>query len=77
MLFGEPIVATSCNMAGEPAITDLKLLTEEFKSKIDLIVDEGKSEIGVPSTIIKLEGSKIEILRKGPISKEELKKALK
>ncbi len=52
---GGPIVATSCNLAGEPAITNAQDAKDIFSGKVDLIVDEGESKIGIPSTIIKIQ----------------------
>ena len=68
----EPIVATSCNFAGMPAMTKVKDIIREFENKVECIVDEGESEIGIPSTIIRIENEKVHIIREGPISKEQI-----
>ena len=49
---------------------------EEFKKKISFIIDGGKSEIGVESTIIDLVGKPI-ILRPGGLEIEKIEKILK
>lgn len=66
-MLGRPIVATSLNLAGEESLTDLENLSFEFKNNVDLIVDSGKTKVGMASTIIKVVGDKIETLRQGPI----------
>jgi len=38
---GEPFITTSCNIAGEPIITDINNLPEEIASKVDYIIDGG------------------------------------
>lgn len=43
-----------------------------FKEKVSVIVDGGSAKIGMPSTIIRVVGNDINILRKGPISKEKI-----
>lgn len=73
---GMPIIATSCNLSGKSAMTDVQEILSEFKDKVSAIVDEGKSEIGVTSTIIKIEENTINVLRKGPIDKKDIIKKL-
>lgn len=73
---GEPIVATSCNLAGEEALIEPEEILNRFRDKLDCLVDEGKSKIGKPSTIIKVENEEIKILREGPISKEDIERKI-
>ena len=44
----------------------------EFKDKVDYYIDGGTSKIGKASTVIKVVNNKIEILRTGSITKEQL-----
>lgn len=67
MLYGRPIMATSLNLAGEQSLTNLEELKEELKENVDLIVDAGKTQVGIASTIIKVEDNQIKTLREGPI----------
>ncbi|WP_343122149.1 L-threonylcarbamoyladenylate synthase [Sulfurihydrogenibium yellowstonense] len=60
-----PIVAPSANPSGLTPAEDIHKAIEYFKDKVDLYVDRGKSESNVPSTIVKVENSKIKILRQG------------
>lgn len=74
---GRPIVATSCNIAREKAMTKAEDALFEFKDKVRCIVDGGEIKNGTPSTIIKVEKKNIDILREGQISKDDLEKEIK
>ena len=50
---------------------------KEFENKVDCFIDGGESKIGIASTIVKIENDKINILRKGTITKEDIEKVLK
>jgi L-threonylcarbamoyladenylate synthase len=73
---GVPIAAPSANLAGRPSPTEAKHVFEDFGEKIDLILDGGKTKIGVESTVLDLTKKSPEILRPGGASFEELKKNL-
>jgi len=60
-----PIVAPSTNPSGLTPAEDIHKAIEYFKAKVDLYIDRGKSETNIPSTIVKVENSKIKILRQG------------
>ncbi len=47
-------------------------ILKEFDNKIDAVVDEGRTKIGIPSTVVKVEKGEISILREGNIAKEEI-----
>jgi L-threonylcarbamoyladenylate synthase len=47
-------------------------VTDELGGRIPLIVDTGATEHGIESTVIAVRGGKIDILRRGPISSEQL-----
>lgn len=65
-----PIVATSANISGEPAVYEAKEAVRIFKDKYrqpDIVVDGGKLEHGPASTIIRMNGEDIELIRQGPV----------
>lgn len=71
--FGKPITGTSANLHGEkPAFSPEEV--RKYFGKDFSIVDGGKLEENAPSTIYDAEEKKV--IRKGPISEAELKKAL-
>lgn len=55
---GEPFITTSCNISGEPIITDIKNLPQEIADHVDYIIDGGILG-GKPSVLIDLVADKI------------------
>ena len=51
-------ITTSCNMAGEPVVIDIKNIPEEIASKVDYIIDDGIGW-GKPSVLIDFVSNKI------------------
>ena len=74
-MFGSPIVATSLNLVGEKAKTSIDI-NDEILKKADCVVDNGPTKIGVASTVVRLDGKDIKIIREGPIKKDMLQKAI-
>ncbi len=69
-----PIVAPSANISGKrPPLSALDVLSD-LDGKIDLILDGGKTEIGVESTILDISTEPYKILREGAIKKSEIEK---
>jgi L-threonylcarbamoyladenylate synthase len=63
---GRPLTATSANRAGEaPATTD-EAVDEIFAGRCR-VVHGGATAGGAPSTLVRVRGSKLEILRRGAI----------
>ena len=74
---GGIILTTSANLSGEPATTDLKKINVEVLENVDFVIEEkGMKLTGMPSTIIKFDDGKIELLRKGNISLKEIRKEI-
>ena len=69
---GIPIATTSANISGKESNTNIMDIMLEFKDKVDYYIDGGISKIGKASTVIKVVNNKIEILRTGSITKEQL-----
>ena len=75
-LLGSPIVATSLNLAGEESKTNLDNISQEILNNVDYVIDNGNTKIGVASTVAKIDGKKIEILREGTITKNMMQEVL-
>ncbi|MFA7287748.1 MAG: L-threonylcarbamoyladenylate synthase [Melioribacteraceae bacterium] len=75
-LSGVPIAAPSANSFNRLSPTKANHISDELSSKVKMILDGGKSEIGVESTIIRIENDGITLLRPGGITIEELKKVV-
>lgn len=70
--FGSPIAAPSANRFGHISPTTAEHVREELGGRIPLIVDGGTTTHGLESTIAAIRGGRIEILRHGPITAEQL-----
>ena len=72
--FGGPMAITSANLSGEPPATCPQEIGETLASRIDLIVDGGKTPGPIPSTVYDISVSPPIIRRHGVISEETLAK---
>ncbi len=70
-----PLAAPSANISTKISPVSKKDVKDEFGNKINIILDGGRSKIGVESTIINLV-NKPQILRLGGIPKHQIKKYL-
>ncbi len=71
-----PITATSANISGMPAADTGDQVSGYFGDSIDIIIDDGKTPGGRPSTIVEVKDSGITILRAGQIPEEEIMEAI-
>lgn len=62
---GEPLIATSANASGKPSSHTAHQVVEQLKGAFDLLIDGGKTELMLDSTVVDLTGDVPEILRKG------------
>ena len=69
---GVPIAAPSANISGRPSPTDAKYVIEDMDSRVDMIIDGGECEIGLESTIVKIDGDSLTLLRPGGITYDAL-----
>jgi L-threonylcarbamoyladenylate synthase len=70
--FGGPLAAPSANRFGRISPTTAAHVHDELEGLIPLIVDAGPTAHGLESTIVALRNGRIEILRRGPITEEQL-----
>ena len=70
--FGRPLAAPSANRSGRISTTTAQAAAEELGDRIGLVVDGGATAIGVESTIVKVDGEGLHLLRPGGIAVEEL-----
>jgi L-threonylcarbamoyladenylate synthase len=69
---GSPLAAPSANRFGRISPTTAQDVLEEINGRIPLLIDAGPTEKGVESTVVQIKDGKIEVLRKGPVTTEEL-----
>jgi L-threonylcarbamoyladenylate synthase len=63
---GRPLTTTSANRAGEPPATTDEAVEEIFAGRCR-VLHGGATAGGAPSTLVRVRGSKLEILRRGAI----------
>lgn len=73
---GVPIAAPSANMFGRISPVTARDVYKELKGKINYILDGGKCEVGIESTVISFLEGKIKILRPGYITQSDVEKVI-
>jgi len=68
----EPLAAPSANRFGRVSPTTAQHVLDELDGRVPLIVDAGLTEHGIESTIVAVRDGKIAVLRRGPITHEQL-----
>ena len=71
-LAGIPIAAPSANLSGKPSPTSAAHVAQDMDGRVDMILDGGSCEIGLESTIVKLDGDRLTLLRPGGITYDAL-----
>lgn len=70
---GGPVVATSANISVRSSSYSVDSISGELVEKVDYVLDKGELSGKKPSTILKIEGQEVEVLREGPVSKEDVR----
>jgi L-threonylcarbamoyladenylate synthase len=72
--FGRPLAAPSANTSGRISATSAAHVDADLGDRIRLILDAGSSAVGVESTIVKVEGSRLKLLRPGGLAASEIER---
>ena len=67
-----PLAAPSANRFGRVSPTTAQHVLDELDGRVPLIVDAGPTEHGIESTIVAVRNGRIAVLRRGPITHEQL-----
>ncbi|GAA5103362.1 L-threonylcarbamoyladenylate synthase [Bartonella jaculi] len=70
--FGRPLAAPSANQSGRLSPTSAEAVFASLGASVPLILDGGPSKIGLESTIIKVCGDSIYLLRPGGLAAEKI-----
>ncbi len=73
--FGKPLAAPSANKSGRVSPTTAEHVKEEFTDTDLVILDQGSCEVGLESTIVKVEKDALTLLRPGAITSEMIAQA--
>jgi L-threonylcarbamoyladenylate synthase len=72
--WGGVLAVTSANRSGEPPATTAAAALAALEPFVALALDAGPAAGGVPSTVVKVDGERVEILRAGALAEEEIKR---
>lgn len=70
-----PLAVTSANLSGQDNANTAQEALAQLKGRVHLILDGGRTPGGVPSTVVDCTTPELVILRKGPITLDELQAA--
>lgn len=73
---GVPIAAPSANISGKPSGTNVEDIRKELEGKVSAIIDGGKTDIGLESTVVRVIHEVPVILRPGKITPEDIEKVV-
>lgn len=63
-----PIVLTSANLAGDPAANDGQTVLKDLGEQVDMIIDAGPTRFQNASTVVKVDGDQLTVLREGAVN---------
>ncbi len=73
---GVPVAAPSANLSGKPSPTEAAHVIHDLSGRVDMIIDGGESDIGLESTIVKIDcdngNAYLTLLRPGGITYDAL-----
>ncbi len=69
-----PLVLTSANLSGQSDATMAQEVVDSLGDRIDLVLDEGRSKFGQPSSVVRVTGNSLQVLRAGVVNAAALKR---
>lgn len=73
---GGPLAAPSANPSGAVSPTCAQHVRDGLGDKIDMILDGGPCTVGIESTIVKIEGDAVTLLRPGGVAREAIEQII-
>jgi L-threonylcarbamoyladenylate synthase len=74
--FGGPVVAPSANPSGYISPTTAQHVRDGLGAKVDCILDGGTCSVGVESTVVRVLGADVYLLRAGGIAREQIESVI-
>jgi L-threonylcarbamoyladenylate synthase len=74
---GRPIAAPSANRSGHVSPVTARHVLEDLGERVDLVIDGGRADKGVESTIVAVLGERPRLLRPGALTREALEEVLR
>lgn len=69
-----PLVLSSANRSGQPDAISAEQVIEPLGERVDLILDDGRSKYGQPSSVVRVENDRWKMLRQGVITEDVLRR---
>jgi L-threonylcarbamoyladenylate synthase len=69
---GVPLLSTSANPAGGPPPARFEDVDAGLRARVDLAVDAGHALAGVPSTVVRIDGGRVVVVRAGAVGADVL-----
>jgi protein-tyrosine phosphatase len=69
-----PIALTSANRSGEPDAVTAAEAIEALGDSVELVLDDGQSRFGQPSSVIQVKGNQYQILREGVVPEKTIQR---
>ncbi len=73
-LLAGPLALSSANRAGQPEALTAAQVLEALGDDVDMILDDGPSRFGQPSSVVRVSGKEIKVLRAGVVSELTLRR---
>ncbi|QDT03210.1 Threonylcarbamoyl-AMP synthase [Rubripirellula lacrimiformis] len=72
-----PLLLTSANLTGQPVATTAEQVEQQLGGQIPLLLDDGPTRYGGASTVARVRGNQMEILREGGIERAAMNQFIK
>ncbi len=74
-LMSGPLVLTSANRSGGADAVCAEEVVEALGDDVELVLSDGRSKYGQPSTVVRVSGNQMQVLRHGALSESALKRS--
>ncbi len=69
-----PLALTSANRSGESDAITADEVVQSLQSDVDLVLDDGRSQFGQPSSVVQVRDNQLKVLRVGVVSESTLQR---
>lgn len=69
-----PLLLTSANLSGGPDAVEGKEVAEVLGEQVDLILDDGPTKFGKPSSVVQIRDNEVTVLREGLVDESTIRR---
>jgi len=73
-LMAGPLALTSANHSGQPDAVSADEVIEYFGDRVELVLDDGRSQFAQSSSVIRIDERRVNVLRQGVVSESTIKR---